>query len=207
MKAKYKIADLINLRVDKIDSICKNSWQSRTLHAIRKCRTNELGGHIDKCDNCGKISISYNSCRNRHCPTCQGHKIEQWTQARLQELLPVKYFHVVFTIPDILNDIAIKEPNIVYSILFKAAWETLSQFGTNPKHLGAKMGMVSVLHTWGQNLELHPHLHCIVPGGGVSVSGKWKNSKSEGKYLFNVKSISKVFRAKFVKNSEKNFLI
>ena len=203
MKAKYKLADIINLKVDKIDTICKNSWKSRTLHAIRKCRTKELGGHIDKCDCCGKISISYNSCRNRHCPTCQGHKTEQWTQARLRELLPVKYFHVVFTIPDVLNDIAFKEPSAIYSILFKSAWETLSQFATNPKHLGAKMGMIAVLHTWGQNLQLHPHLHCIVPGGGVSVSGKWKNSKSKGKYLFNVKSVSKVFRAKFVKHLRK----
>ena len=199
MKAKYNVADIINLKLDKIDTICNNSWKSRTLHAIRKCRTNELGGHIDKCDNCGKIQISYNSCRNRHCPTCQGHKIEQWTQARLRELLPVKYFHVVFTIPHSLNEVAIKEPKIIYSILFKAAWQTLSQFGKNPKHLGAKMGMVAVLHTWGQNLELHPHLHCIVPGGGVTLSEKWKNSKSKGKYLFNVKSMSKVFRAKFVK--------
>jgi len=199
MKAKYNVADIINLRLHKIDSICNNFWKSRALHAIRKCRTYELGGHIDKCDNCGKIQISYNSCRNRHCPTCQGHKTEQWAQARLRELLPVKYFHVVFTIPDSLNEVAIKEPKILYSILFKAAWQTLSQFGENPKHLGAKMGMVAVLHTWGQNLELHPHLHCIVPGGGVSVSGKWKNSKTKGKYLFNIKSISKVFRAKFVK--------
>lgn len=199
MKAKYNVADIINLRLDKIDNICNNSWEKRTLHAIRKCRTNDLGGHIDKCDNCGKIQISYNSCRNRHCPTCQGHKTKQWTQDRLKELLPVKYFHVVFTIPDSLNFLVIKEAKIVYSILFKAAWETLSLFAKNPKHLGAKMGMIAVLHTWGQNLELHPHLHCIVPGGGVTVYGKWKNSKTKGKYLFNVKSISKVFRAKFVK--------
>jgi hypothetical protein len=204
MKSKYTVADIINLRVNKLDSICNNSWQTRTLHAIRKCRTKELGGHIDECDNCGKINISYNSCRNRHCPTCQGHKVEQWTQARLGELLPVKYFHVVFTIPDTLNDIALKEPNIIYSILFKSAWETLSLFGNNPKHLGAKMGMVSVLHTWGQDLQLHPHLHCIVPSGGVTVSGKWKNSKSKGKFLFPVKSMSKVFRAKFVKHLRKN---
>ncbi len=204
MKTRYKVADLINLRVNELDSICSNSWQTRTLHAIRKCRTKELGGHVDKCDNCGKINISYNSCRNRHCPTCQGHKVELWTQARLKELLPVKYLHVVFTIPSTLNTIALKEAKIVYSILFKSAWETLSQFGNNPKHLGAKMGMVAVLHTWGQNLQLHPHLHCIVPGGGVTVSGKWKNSKNKGKFLFHVKSVSKVFRAKFVAHLRKN---
>ena len=203
MKTKYSLADVINLKVNKLDDICDNSWQTRTLHAIRKCRTAKLGAHIDKCDNCNKVHISYNSCRNRHCPTCQGHKIEQWTQNRLKELLPVKYFHLVFTIPDVLNDIALKKSNIIYSILFKSAWETISQFGDNPKHLGAKMGMIAVLHTWGQNLQLHPHLHCIVPGGGVPVSGKWKNSKNKGKYLFNVKSMSKVFRAKFVANLRK----
>ena len=115
-----------------------------------------------------------------------------------------KAVHVVFTIPSTLNTIALKEAKIVYSILFKSAWETLSQFGDNPKHLGAKMGMVAVLHTWGQNLQLHPHLHCIVPGGGVTVSGKWKNSKNKGKFLFNVKSVSKVFRAKFVAHLRKN---
>ena len=199
MRSKYKVSDIINLRVDKIESICKNTWKSRALHAIRKCRTAALGGHIDKCEHCGKISISYNSCRNRHCPTCQGHKIEQWTQARLSELLPVKYFHLVFTIPALLNPVAFKYPKRVYTILFKSAWKSLSQFADNPKHLGAKAGMISVLHTWGQNLELHPHLHCIVPGGGITASGKWKDSKSKGKYLFNVKSMSKMFRAIFVK--------
>ncbi len=198
MTPNLKLADVLNLEKEHIDEICQNSWKSRALHAIRKCRTAELGGHIDKCDSCNKIHISYNSCRNRNCPTCQGHKIEQWVQAREQELLPVPYFHVVFTIPDSLNEICLKYPRITYAILFKAAWQTLQQFSENDKHLGAKMGMIAVLHTWGQNLSLHPHLHCIVPGGGVSEAGYWKNAKNNGKYLFNVKALSKVFRAKFV---------
>ena len=203
MNPKYKLADVLNLEKEQLDKLCNNSWKLRTLHAIRKCRTAELGGHIDKCDCCNKIHISYNSCRNRNCPTCQAHKIEQWIQARKQELLPVPYFHVVFTIPDSLNEICLKYPKIVYSILFKTAWQTLKQFGENPKHLGAKLGMIAVLHTWGQNLSLHPHLHCIVPGGGISDAGYWKNTKSNGKYLFNVKAMSKVFRAKFVSELRK----
>jgi len=203
MRPKYKVADVLNLEKEQLEEICKNTWKLRTLQAIRRCRTSELGGHIDKCDSCNKIHRSYNSCRNRNCPTCQGHKVEEWVQKREQELLPVAYFHVVFTIPDTLNDICLKYPKITYAIIFKAAWETLQQFGENPKHLGAKMGMIAVLHTWGQNLSLHPHLHCIVPGGGISNAGYWKNTKSKGKYLFNVKAMSKVFRAKFVSELRK----
>lgn len=142
--------------------------------------------------------MSYNSCRNRHCPTCQGHKREAWIQARESELLNVPYFHVVFTLPSELNAVALEHPKEVYNALFKAAWETLKQFGKHPKHMGAEIGMIAILHTWGQNLTLHPHLHCIVPGGGVSKSGMWKPAKNKGKYLFNVKSMSKVFRAKYV---------
>jgi hypothetical protein len=124
--------------------------------------------------------------------------VTEWIQKREQELLPVSYFHVVFTLPDHLNKVALFAPEKLYAILFKTAWQTLDQFSTNPKLLGAKMGMIGVLHTWGQNLSLHPHLHCIVPSGGVSESGKWKRTKSKGKFLFNVKAMSTVFRAKFV---------
>ncbi len=199
MSATYKVADVLNLEQVHLNDICANSWQSRTLHAIRKCRTKALGGHIDRCTKCNKIHVFYNSCRNRHCPTCQGHKVVQWIQAREQELLPVSYFHVVFTLPEQLNAVALHHPKALYSILFKSAWQTLGQFGDNPDHLGARMGMIAVLHTWGQNLSLHPHLHCIVPGGGLTNAGHWKSCKNRGKFLFDVKSMSKVFRAKFVK--------
>jgi len=198
MRSRYKVSDVLELEKAHLETISTNSWQYRTLSAIRRCRTNELGGHIDQCNCCNKLHISYNSCRNRHCPTCQGHKREEWIQARSQELLPVPYFHVVFTLPKELNTLFIHHPKEMNNILFKTSWATLQQFGENPKHLGAKMGMIGVLHTWGQNLSLHPHLHCIVPGGGVTKSGHWKMTKSKGKFLFDVKSMSKVFRAKFI---------
>ena len=204
MRSKYKVSDVLTLEKEHLQNISTNKWQYRTLEAIRKCRTIELGGHIDKCNNCNKLHISYNSCRNRHCPTCQGHKREEWIQARSSELLPVTYFHVVFTLPKELNKLFLFKPKEMYSILFKSSWETLKQFGENEKLLGARIGMIGVLHTWGQNLSLHPHLHCIVPGGGVSKAGYWKNAKNNGKFLFNVKSMSKVFRAKFVSEMRKS---
>lgn len=162
-----------------------------------RCRTPAIGGHIDKCDCSDKLHISYNSCRNRHYPTCQGLKREQWIQARESKLLNVPYFHVVFTLPAELNVFALSYPKIIYDCLFKAAWPTLRQFGENPKDLGGKMGMIAILHTWGQNLNLDLHLHCIVPGGAVNRSVKWKPAKNKGKYLFNLKSMGKVFRAKY----------
>lgn len=192
--SKYEIADVLNILGLKIENSGLNSWQLRTLSALRKCRTAALGGHIDACGECGNLSISYNSCRNRHCPKCQGKNREKWIVARETELLPVPYFHVVFTVPDCLNQLALYDPKMVYDILFESAWETLQTFG---KYRGLKTGMIGVLHTWGQNLSLHPHLHCIVPGGGLDANGVWKNIRSDGQFLFPVKALSKVFRAKF----------
>ena len=169
--------------------------QEKTLRALSYCRTSALGGHIDACDGCGNISISYNSCRNRHCPQCQGHKKEEWIQKREQELLPCSYYHVVFTLPEELNGLAISQPALLYKTLFEAAWATLNQFGKNK---GIQLGMIAILHTWGQNLSLHPHLHCIVPGGGINKQGKWRAKIKSDKYLFCVKAMSVVFRAKFV---------
>ena len=191
---QYEVADVLNILGSKLENLELNSWQLRTLFALKKCRTSALGGHIDACDECGVLSISYNSCRNRHCPKCQSKNREQWIENRETELLPVPYFHVVFTLPDVLNKTALHEPKMLYDILFESAWETLQAFGNNR---GLKMGMIAVLHTWGQNLSLHPHLHCIVPGGGVDENGTWKNLRSDGKFLFPVKALSKVFRAKF----------
>ena len=198
---QYEVADVLNILGSKLENLELNSWQLRTLFALKKCRTSALGGHIDACDECGNVSISYNSCRNRHCPKCQGKKREQWIENRETELLPVPYFHVVFTLPDVLNKTALHEPKMLYDILFESAWETLQTFGKN-KNL--QMGMIAVLHTWGQNLSLHPHLHCIVPGGGVDESGAWKNIRSDGKFLFSVKALSKVFRAKFCEKLKAN---
>lgn len=198
--ATYEVAQILERNREHLADHCANSWQERTLHALRKCRTAALGGHIDRCNNpaCHKLHLSYNSCRNRHCPKCQGHKKEEWIRAREADLLNVPYFHVVFTMPAELNRLCLYEPRLVYSLLFKTAWSIIRDFGGNPKFLGAKMGMIAILHTWGQNLSLHPHLHCIVPGGGITKSDKWKPTKSKEKYLFPVKAMSKVFRARFV---------
>lgn len=203
----YQVADVLERNEELLSLYTVNTWQLRTLHALRKCRTAALGGHIDRCDNaqCNELHLSYNSCRNRHCPKCQGHKREQWIRAREAELLNVPYFHVVFTLPDTLNRLCLYAPKQVYTILFRTAWSVLRDFGKNPKFLGADMGMVAILHTWGQNLSLHPHLHCIVPGGGIGANGKWKQAKNKGKYLFPVKQVSKVFRARFVENLRKEF--
>ena len=195
MQPRCELAQVLHTLGNKIEHLGFNTWQLRTLSAIKNCRTAALGGHIDACDDCGNISISYNSCRNRHCPKCQGHKCEEWIQARGQELLPVPYFHVVFTLPDVLNSLAMHQPKAVYDALFAAAWQTLQQFGKNKN---VQSGMIGVLHTWGQTLSLHPHLHCIVPGGGVDNTGLWQNIRRDGKFLFSVEALSNVFRAKYV---------
>src|SRR5690606_7110554 len=178
----HEVAHVLERNREHLADHCANSWQARTLHALRKCRTAALGGHIDLCDNpgCHKLHLICNSCRNRHCPKCQGHKKEEWIQAREADLLNVSYFHVVFTLPSELNRLCLYEPKMVYSLLFKTAWSIIRDFGGNPKFLGARMGMIAILHTWGQNLSLHPHLHCIVPGGGITKTGKWKHAKAKG---------------------------
>ena len=198
MRQKYEVADVISQFYD--DDFRKSIplHQQRTLSALLQCRTASLGGHIDACDACGFLKISYNSCRNRNCPKCQGMEKEMWIIQREEELLPVPYFHVVFTLPDHLNRVALSHPKKVYKILFDTTWQTLLTFGNNPKHLGARLGMIAVLHTWGQNLQLHPHLHCIVPKGGVSKAGYWKKGNSKDDFLFCVKALSKKFRGAFV---------
>ena len=198
MHAKHTVAEVLNLSVESLHKYCFTTWNQRALHAIRKCRTKALGGRIDWCTECNKLHLQFNSCRNRHCPTCQGHKKRQWVNARTKELLPVPYFHVVFTLPDTLNTVALQYPKQVYKILFDTVWKTLNTFAEDPKHLGAKIGMIAVLHTWGQNLSLHPHLHCIVPKGGLSKAGFWKKGKNKNNFLFPVKVLSKKFRGAFV---------
>lgn len=174
-----------------------NTWQLRTMDAIRRCRTASLGGHLDMCTDCGHTRISYNSCRNRHCPKCQQIQRERWIQAREAELLPVTYFHVVFTLPDTLNKLCLTNPALLYKILFDTAWSVMKSFAADHRHLGADTGMITILHTWGQNLSLHPHLHCIVPAGGITKSQRWKHARGDGKFLFPVRAMSDVFRARF----------
>lgn len=174
----------------------------KVMTAIERCRTAELGGHIDECDSCGHLKISYNSCRNRHCPKCEGLAREKWLFDRKQELLPVEYFHIVFTIPAELNPLALRNQKEIYNILFRAASKTLLELGEDPKYLGAEIGFISILHTWGQNLMDHPHLHCLVPGGGLKLeSKKWVNSKKG--FLIPIKVISRLFRGKFLNELKK----
>lgn len=199
MRPAFELADVINAHwQDLLRAGQFNSWLLRTLDAIRRCRTASLGGHVDLCSNCGHVRISYNSCRNRHCPKCQQVQREQWLQAREAELLPATYFHVVFTLPEALNRLCLYEPAKVYNLLFSIAWSVIKSFAADPKHLGAETAMIAILHTWGQNLSLHPHLHCIVPGGGLTKAGFWKHARSDGEFLFPVKAMSTVFRARFV---------
>lgn len=169
--------------------------QYQVFNAIRNCRTSVLGGHVEQCDRCLAIHCAYNSCRNRHCPKCESFKAAQWLKAREAELLPVPYFHVVFTLPHELNNLVLYNKRILYNLLFESAWETLKTLGEDPKRLNGEMGMLSVLHTWGQNLSQHNHAHCIVPGGALQSSGQWQSAK---KYLFPVKVMSKLFRGIFV---------
>lgn len=202
MQARYELAHVLRAQWNPIEQSVKNNllntWQLRTLSALSKCRTAALGGHIDGCTNCGNLRISYNSCRNRHCPKCQGNEREAWIQAREKELLPVAYFHVVFTLPIELNALCMQCPRIMYASLFDAVWDTINTFSNDKIHLGATTGMISILHTWGQQLTLHPHLHCLIPAGGLTKQGQWKHCKTKGNYLFPVKALSVVFRAKYI---------
>ena len=171
--------------------------QLRAMHAIEVCRTAELGGHIEACDQCGKERICYNSCRNRHCPKCQGLDKERWRAARQQELLPVPYFHVVFTLPEELGPLALRNQEVVYALLFKAASQTLLELSRDPQHLGGQIGCTAVLHTWSQALMYHPHLHCIVPGGGLSEDGqRWIPSRAD--FFLPVQVLSRLFRGKMM---------
>jgi len=200
MKPRYEVADVLNQKHEQIVKLCTNSWQARALYAMAACRKARLGGHIDRCDNpdCQAVHMSYNSCRNRHCPKCQGHKREEWIRQREADLLNTSYFHVVFTLPQKLNKLALYKPDILYVLLFKIAWSVIQSFAANRRFLGAKTGMIAILHTWGQNISLHPHLHCVVPGGGITAAGKWQHAQRSNKFLFPVKAMSKVFRARMM---------
>jgi len=178
--------------------------QHRALRAIAACRTAALGGHVETCDVCGAIRIAYNSCRNRHCPKCQTLAKERWLQARKADLLPVEYFHVVFTLPHSLNALAQGNPRILYGLLFHAARETLAVFGDDSRHLGGEVGGLAILHTWGQTLEQHLHLHCVVPGGALTRDGaKWLPAKPG--FLFPVRALAQVFRGKYLTGLQQAF--
>lgn len=171
----------------------------KSFAAMAMCRTRDLGGHVEVCPECGEVHVSYNSCRDRHCPKCQNKEREMWIQMRKEEILPgVKYFHVVFTVPDCLHPLAMPNQALFYSCMFRAAWNTLKKFYGRQELQG---GMTAILHTWGSNLHYHPHLHCVVTGGGVDKDGVWHpldGCKQAKSFLFPVQALSKVFRAKFM---------
>lgn len=199
VKPRHEVAHIINAYRGELEAAGKlNQHKKKVFTNLVQCRTEALGYHLDECDNtnCQYTHVSYNSCRDRHCPKCNGIKREKWVRMREQDLLPVKYYHVVFTVPDKLNGLFLEKPKEMHNLLFSSAWETIKTFGQDHKYLGAKMGMTCILHTWGQNLAFHPHIHCIVPAGGITRNKKWKDTRSEGKFLFPVKALSKVFRGK-----------
>lgn len=171
--------------------------QHAVLSTLGRCHTAALGGHLYRCDTCGAERPAYNSCGNRHCPSCLGHKSAEWLAERATELLPVPYFHVVFTMPAEVAALALGNKKVVYSILFRAASETLLEAAANPKHLGADIGFLAILHTWTQTLLHHPHIHCIVPGGGLSPDGtQWV--KSRNNFLVHYEVLSRLYRGKFL---------
>src|ERR1700691_5422217 len=174
------------------------AWPHRkVLDAIVRCRTAALGGHLDKCVSCGHQAISFNSCRNRHCPKCQGNARAIWLAARSAELLPVPYFHVVFTLPHSLSALVLQNKRLLYDLLYRTSAATMLELARDPKHLGADIGFIGVLHTWGQNLEHHPHVHYIVPAGGLAPGGsRWIDSSP--RFFLPAQALSRVFRGKFV---------
>ena len=177
---------------------------TRVMRAIEQCRTATLGGHVERCDACHKERISYNSCRNRHCPKCQSLARAQWLEDRQAELLECEYFHVVFTLPRAIAAMAYQNKRVCYALLFQASAETLSTIAADPKHLGAELGFISILHTWGQNLIHHPHVHCVVPGGGLSPDGQRWIACRPGFFL-PVRVLSRLFRRLFLEGLNRAF--
>jgi hypothetical protein len=178
--------------------------QRRVMRAIERCRTAALGGHVEQCDTCGHQRISYNSCRNRHCPKCQSLAKARWLEARRADLLPVEYFHVVFTLPEQLASVALQNKRVVYNLLFASTAETLRTIAADPRHLGAEIGFLAVLHTWGQTLCHHPHLHCVIPGGGLSADGaRWISCRPG--FFLSVNVLARLFRRLFLQGLERAY--
>jgi hypothetical protein len=203
----WEVADIIRKSgrrfIDRFERIL--SWpQVKVLNAIERCRTAALGGHRDQCDHCGYQAISYNSCRNRHCPKCQTNARDKWLAARQQELLPVDYYHLVFSVPHTLVPLIWQNQKVLFKLLLDASAESLLEVAIDPKHLGAQIGFLSVLHTWGQTLQAHPHIHCVVPGGGLSPDHQhWIRAPNH--FFLPVRVLSRVFRGKFVAGLRRAF--
>jgi hypothetical protein len=197
-RPRFEVADVVREHADDYRRAHHPSAaQEAVLKHIAECRTVALGGHVEECDSCGHQRIAYNSCRDRHCPKCQNTARAEWITERLERLLPIPYFHVVFTIPDELNPLALRNKKAIFNILFTSASQTLQTIARDEKHLGAQVGFTMDLHTWGQNLLFHPHVHCVVTGGGLSSDGTHWIAGRE-KYLLPVKVLAKLFRGKFL---------
>jgi len=206
-RPKFEVADIIRQYGDDYRQHHEQSLstaQRRVLHAIEMCRTAALGGHVEQCDGCQHQRIAYDSCRNRHCPKCQSLARAEWIEQRHAELLDCQYFHVVFTLPEPIAAIAFQNKALVYNLLFTTTAETLRTIAADPKHLGAAIGFLAVLHTWGQNLIHHPHLHCLVPGGGLSPDGQcWVDCRRG--FFLPVRVLSRYFRRRFLERLEQAF--
>jgi len=200
MSAGISIASIF----DKFGTIADAKYnftpeQHQVKRLITICRTQKLGSQIEKCNSCGHKKVHYNSCGNRNCPNCQGVNKERWLLEREYDLLPVKYFHAVFTVPSELRNLFRFNQKVLYNLLFRAVKETLFEFGLDPRQkLEAKLGMINILHTWNQKMQYHPHLHCIIPAGGIDTVGQWKTSKGKDDFLFSVKALSDKFKKKFL---------
>jgi hypothetical protein len=194
-----EVADIFNIYGEEY---CNNNKMTKKQHKvmtnIANCRTSWFGYHEDKCDNCGHIESDFNSCRDRHCPKCQAISRKKWVKARLDDILPVPYYHVIFTLPHLLYDLLPYNKELIYNLLFSCASSTLLAFGHDPKWLGGEIGFIGVLHTWGQTLWQHPHLHFLVPGGALTDDDRWVAPPYHGKFLFPVHSLSIVFKGKFI---------
>jgi hypothetical protein len=194
---KFELADVVGLFGAGLVAKTKlTPLQNRVLGKIVSCRTAALGGHEEACENCGTVRYSYNSCGDRHCPKCQAVRQAFWIDGLMQSTLPVKHYHIVFTVPHQLNDVCLHNHRMYYGLLFAAAWNTLRSFGYS--NYGVETGAVAVLHTWGQNLSLHPHVHCIVPAAGYTIDGRWKNIGHSWNFLYPVRQLSEAFKGKFL---------
>ena len=199
---KFEIAQIIEqFGEDFVSSHNPNSWTLRTLNSLRICRTSALGGHMEECDSCKKVRISYNSCRNRHCPKCQASRQAVWVEDVSERIIDTRYFHIVFTVPEQLNAICMLDSGKFYNTLFWGAWQTLRTLGY--MHYGAETGALAILHTWGQNLSLHPHIHLLVPAAGITLAGNMRKISKKGKYLYPVSKLSIDFRSMMMKRLKK----
>jgi hypothetical protein len=200
-----EVADVIRAAGCRFREHASLTWpQQKVLDAIARCRTAALGGHRDQCSSCGHQAISYNSCRNRHCPKCQTNARDQWLAKRQKELLPVGYYHLVFSVPHALVPLMWQNQRRLFALLFEASAATLLEVAADPRHLGAQVGLLAILHTWGQTLQPHPHIHCVVPGGGLSPDGThWISSPCN--FFLPIKVLSRVFRGKFVAGLRRAF--